>query len=64
MPVMYAGVQLEAGAAPVTVESSGRWLISFVISETAGMPRRRTIEVSSASSGSRPYRDSLASQGG
>ena len=48
MPVMYAGVQLEAGAASVTVEADGHWLIAFLILNR-GDSAAKDVEVSSAS---------------
>jgi hypothetical protein len=48
LPAMCAGVQLEAGAAPVSVEADGGWLVSFSILNRGDVAARE-VEVSAVS---------------
>jgi hypothetical protein len=48
LPAMCAGVQLEAGAAPVSVDADGSWLVSFCILNRGDVAARE-VEVSAVS---------------
>ena len=58
---MCAGVQLEAGAAPVSVEADGRWLVSFCILNR-GEVAARELEVSAVSNRGRACAHSVAAE--